>query len=42
MPLHCSNHKDTEKVISFSSEELIDPRLDNRIVVRWKADGKIK
>ncbi|MCK4661617.1 MAG: hypothetical protein KAT68_02025 [Bacteroidales bacterium] len=36
------NLNDNEIVISFVSEEYADPRLDKRIVDRWKTDGKIK
>lgn len=33
---------DNEIIISFSSQEYADPRLDERIVTRLKSDGKIK
>ena len=36
------NLNNNEIVISFSSEQYIDPRLDRRIVDRLKQDGKIK
>ena len=36
------NLNDNEIIISFSSQEYADPRLDERIVARLKNDGKIK